>query len=149
MIADKEEPEPPTLRSRPYLPGFLLEELAVLVMFLGLVLLVASILHPSMVFEAGLDETELRRLESPADPFSTPPRILPEWYFLATFELLKLMAPWLVMILITLFTLSFFLVPFIDRFLSRYRGGDLILKLSAVALIVIFIYFTLVGMGLI
>ncbi|MCJ2564509.1 MAG: hypothetical protein LN417_10560 [Candidatus Thermoplasmatota archaeon] len=149
MIARKRETEPEALRSRPFWPGFALEEMAALILFLGFVLLLASVLHPSMVFESGLDETELRRLEYPADPFSTPPRILPEWYFLATFELLKFMAPWLVMMLIGLFVTGFFFVPFIDRFLSKYRIGDWMVRLFGVGIVVLFILLTLRGMGLI
>ncbi|MFQ6106313.1 MAG: hypothetical protein ACE5QF_01810 [Thermoplasmata archaeon] len=149
MVARKRKIEPGALRSRPFWPGFLMEELAALIVFLGFVLLLASALHPSMVFEPGLRSTELRRLESPADPFTTPPRILPEWYFLATYELLKFMAPWLAMMLVGLFSIGFFLVPFIDRFLSRFRIGDWIMRFSGIGIVILFIVLTLRGMGLI
>ncbi|MFQ5884181.1 MAG: hypothetical protein ACE5IO_03670 [Thermoplasmata archaeon] len=149
MTAKKKRVETQTLQSRPFWPGFLLEELSVLILFLGLVLLLASVLHPSQVFESDLERSELRGLESPADPFNTPPRVLPEWYFLATFELLKLMAPWVVTILIGLFVVCFMFVPFIDGFLSRFNLRDWIMRLFGIGIIFIFLYFTLRGMELI
>jgi len=132
-------------RGRPFMWGHLLEEMASLLLFLGLILLLAATLHPSQVFEPALGETELRRLETPADPFTTPPRIVPEWYFLATFEILKLMAPWIAMVLVGLFFLAFLFIPFIDRYLGRFRHGERILKWGAILVGVVFLYFTLKG----
>jgi quinol-cytochrome oxidoreductase complex cytochrome b subunit len=136
------------LRSRPFWPGFALEELSVLLLAMGIILIFASLLHPSQVFESTLEEAELMKLESPADPLNTPPRILPEWYFLAVFEFLKLMPPWVVTALIGLFGLAFIITPFIERFLSRFKYGDWALRLSVIVIVVIFLYFTAKGMGL-
>lgn len=130
---------------RPFMWGHLLEEGVSLLLLVGVILLLAATLHPSQFFEPALGETELRRLETPAEPFTTPPRIVPEWYFLATFEILKLMAPWVAMALVGLFVLAFFLTPFIDKYLGRFRGRDQIMKWSAIAIIIVFVYFTLKG----
>jgi quinol-cytochrome oxidoreductase complex cytochrome b subunit len=149
MVAKKEKTKRRTLRSRPFWPGFALEELSILLLLFGLILMLASLLHPSQIFESGLGEAELQRLESPADPFNTPPQILPEWYFLAVFELLKLMDAWIVTLLIGLFAAGFFIVPFAQRFLSKYKFEDWALRLSVVAIVIIFLYFTAMGMGLV
>ncbi len=130
---------------RPFMWGHLLEELVSLMLFVGVILLLAATLHPSQFFESALDETELRRLETPADPFTTPPRIVPEWYFLATFEILKLMAPWVAMALVGFFVLAFFFAPFIDRFHRRFRHGERVMKWGGVLVLVVFLYFTLKG----
>jgi cytochrome b6-f complex subunit 4 len=149
MAAKKERRKRKTLRSRPFWPGFALEELSILLLFFGLILMLASLLHPSQIFESGLGETELQRLESPADPFSTPPQILPEWYFLAVFELLKLMDAWIVTLLIGLFAAGFAIVPFAERFLSKYKVGDWVLRIAVIAIVIIFLYFTAKGMGMV
>ncbi len=133
------------LESRPYMWGHLLEEMASLAFLLALVLLLGATLHPSQFFEPTLGQTDLRRLEAPADPFTTPPEIVPEWYFLATFEILKLMAPWMTMTLVGFFVIAFFLVPFIERFLHRFDKEGFILKVGGVLITVIFLYFTLKG----
>ena len=130
---------------RPFMWGHLLEEGVSLLLLVGVILLLAATLHPSQFFEPTLGETELRRLETPADPFTTPPRIVPEWYFLATFEILKLMAPWVAMTLIGLFVLAFFFTPFIDNYLGRFRFRDRIMKWGAIGILVAFLYFTLKG----
>lgn len=130
---------------RPFMWGHLLEEGVSLLLLIGVILLLAATLHPSQFFEPTLDETELQRLETPADPFTTPPQIVPEWYFLATFEVLKLMAPWLAMGLISLFVLAFFLTPFIEKYLERFRYRDTLMKWTAIGILVAFLYFTLKG----
>ncbi|MHA2163619.1 MAG: hypothetical protein ACXABF_14470 [Candidatus Thorarchaeota archaeon] len=148
MAVKRIKEETGELRSRPFWPGFALEELSVLLLFMGLILMLASVFHPSQLFEPGLGDIELKRLESPADPFNTPPQILPEWYFLAAFELLKLMPPWMTMVLIGLFAVGFFITPFVERFLSKYRMGDWLMRLVVVGIVIIFLYFTAKGMGL-
>jgi len=130
---------------RPFMWGHLLEEGVSLLLFVGTILLLAATLHPSQFFEPALGQTELRRLETPADPFTTPPQIVPEWYFLATFEILKLVTPWLAMTLVGLFVLAFFLTPFIDRYLGRFRHRDRIMRWGAIGILVVFLYFTLKG----
>jgi quinol-cytochrome oxidoreductase complex cytochrome b subunit len=149
MAAKKKRSQSGELRSRPFWPGFALEELSILLLLFGIILILASLLHPSQIFESGLGEAELQRLESPADPFSTPPQILPEWYFLAVFELLKLMDAWIVTLLIGLFAVGFFIVPFAQRFLSKYEFENWALRLSVAAIVIVFLYFTAKGMGLI
>ncbi|MFQ5884971.1 MAG: hypothetical protein ACE5IO_07715 [Thermoplasmata archaeon] len=148
MVAKKKKVESQELRSRPFWPGFFLEELSILFFFLGLTLILAAVLHPSQVFETGLERTELRGLESPANPFNTPPKVIPEWYFLAVFELLRYVAPWAVTVLIGILALAFLLTPFTEKFLSRYRVGDWIMRLVALGTIIVFLYLTLRGMGM-
>jgi ubiquinol-cytochrome c reductase cytochrome b subunit len=55
-------------------------------------------------------------VEQPADPYDTPPHIKPEWYFLASYQLLKLISPeWLGLALQGLCVLILLLWPFLDR----------------------------------
>jgi quinol-cytochrome oxidoreductase complex cytochrome b subunit len=148
-VEEDEKKKTKALRSRPFWPGFALEEMSIAFFVLGLALMLASVLHPSQIFEPDLGREELRGLEYPADPFNTPPRVLPEWYFLAVFELLKLMAPWLAFVLLGLFALGFVMTPFIERFMSKRRFGDLIMKVAAILIVGVFLYFTFRGMGLV
>lgn len=52
----------------------------------------------------------------PADPFNTPEHIKPEWYFLASYQFLKLIpSEFGALILLTVFMFLFVFLPFIDR----------------------------------
>jgi ubiquinol-cytochrome c reductase cytochrome b subunit len=54
--------------------------------------------------------------EQPADPTNTPPHIKPEWYFLASYQFLKIVRPeWLALALQGAFCGILLLWPFLDR----------------------------------
>jgi quinol-cytochrome oxidoreductase complex cytochrome b subunit len=57
-------------------PNHIVSEIASAICFLGLIVLLAGL------FPKGL--------HPPADPFTTPEHIKPEWYFLALYQVLKL-----------------------------------------------------------
>jgi hypothetical protein len=59
------------------------------------------------------------------------------------------MAPWLAFVLLGLFALGFVMTPFIERFMSKRRFGDLIMKVAAILIVGVFLYFTFRGMGLV
>nr|NIQ03019.1 cytochrome bc complex cytochrome b subunit [Nitrospinaceae bacterium]NIR56915.1 cytochrome bc complex cytochrome b subunit [Nitrospinaceae bacterium]NIS87377.1 cytochrome bc complex cytochrome b subunit [Nitrospinaceae bacterium]NIT83449.1 cytochrome bc complex cytochrome b subunit [Nitrospinaceae bacterium]NIU46417.1 cytochrome bc complex cytochrome b subunit [Nitrospinaceae bacterium] len=52
----------------------------------------------------------------PADPFNTPEHIKPEWYFLASYQFLKIIpSEFGALILLTVAGLLFVFLPFVDR----------------------------------
>ncbi|MEE8484045.1 MAG: hypothetical protein V3S46_05560 [Nitrospinota bacterium] len=54
--------------------------------------------------------------EAPADPFSTPEHIKPEWYFLAAYQSLKVIPSELgAIILQNIAVIAFVMLPFLDR----------------------------------
>ncbi len=72
---EEKEREPIRITGLPFFPHFLLREVVVMCLIAGSLVLLAS------VYPAGL--------LSPADPFTTPAPIYPEWYFLYVFGFLK------------------------------------------------------------
>jgi ubiquinol-cytochrome c reductase cytochrome b subunit len=92
---------------RHFFPGFVLEDLAVLFGILSVfsaVLFFAPYLYlPPEAFEK-------------ADPFLTPSHVKPEWYFLASYELLRLIPNKTIGILAQIFAVAVLvLLPFLDR----------------------------------
>lgn len=67
-----EYPEEETI---PFFPNYVILEVIVAYLVLGLLIVLASL------FPAGLEE--------PADPFKTPMHIKPEWYFLWVYQFIK------------------------------------------------------------
>ncbi len=59
----------------PFFPHHVVEQV------LQLLLILAVLFTLAMLFPAGLEEK--------ADPLNTPPHVKPEWYFLAQYQLLK------------------------------------------------------------
>ncbi len=94
-------------------------------------------------------------LESKADPFTTPEHIKPEWYFLATYQWLKLAeklsfmgawAPKAIGVFGPGIALLFILIlPFIDRYRERHPLRRPISVAAGIALGIIFIGLTIWG----
>lgn len=92
-------------------PNHIFSELASAVVFMGLIVFLAGF------FPHGLQE--------PADPFVTPEHVKPEWYFLALYQILKLVPRELMgiqdfnkpatLIFAGVFTLALMALPWIDR----------------------------------
>ncbi|SNQ62092.1 cytochrome b family protein [Candidatus Methanoperedens nitratireducens] len=72
---EEEKHEPVRVRGLPFFPHFLLREVVVMCIIAGSLIMLAAI------YPAGL--------LTPADPFTTPSPIFPEWYFLYVFGFLK------------------------------------------------------------
>ncbi|MFQ5506734.1 MAG: cytochrome bc complex cytochrome b subunit [Planctomycetota bacterium] len=75
--------------------------------------------------------------DQPADPYNTPPHIKPEWYFLASYQFLKLIRPeWLALALQGCFLGLLILWPFVDRSPERdLRRRPLLLGATIVTVI--------------
>jgi quinol-cytochrome oxidoreductase complex cytochrome b subunit len=94
-------PGPPTGRTRPFFPDYVLDEVIAWYFLLAVLVVLASL------FPAGL--------EGKADPLETPAHTKPEWYFLAVYEFLK-MVPRIVGIMLPALVLALLTVwPFLER----------------------------------
>ena len=70
----------------------------------------------------GLAVSEPYSVGEPANPFATPLEILPEWYFFATFNLLRILPDKFIGVLSMIFFPAILLVlPFIEN-LNRYQN---------------------------
>jgi len=81
-LANPKRPDPrhgpPTGRTRPFFPDYVLDELLAWYLLFAILVILASL------FPAGL--------EGKANPLETPAHTKPEWYYLAVYELLKLVS---------------------------------------------------------
>ena len=89
-----------------FYPTFALNDLVVIFAFLAIFSAVVF-LYPDLLVSGDAN--------IPAEPFNTPEHIKPEWYFLAPYQLLKLIPELSALALQTLAVLIFMFLPFIDR----------------------------------
>jgi quinol-cytochrome oxidoreductase complex cytochrome b subunit len=109
-VPPSEEAKPVEARKRiPFFPNFLMKDLAMWLMALNVLALLAS-----------LFPWDLGQQADPLKP--APPGIHPEWYFMSSFQVLKLFGQWfsgaagegLGMVMFTLGLALWFLIPFYD-----------------------------------
>nr|NIQ00270.1 cytochrome bc complex cytochrome b subunit [Nitrospinaceae bacterium]NIR54356.1 cytochrome bc complex cytochrome b subunit [Nitrospinaceae bacterium]NIS84774.1 cytochrome bc complex cytochrome b subunit [Nitrospinaceae bacterium]NIT81575.1 cytochrome bc complex cytochrome b subunit [Nitrospinaceae bacterium]NIU43859.1 cytochrome bc complex cytochrome b subunit [Nitrospinaceae bacterium] len=104
-------PKPKYPKGKRFFPTFIMEDLLVIFVFL-VVFFWVVFFFPEWVITA---ETEV-----PADPFNTPEHIKPEWYFLASYQFLKLVPSEVgALALQGIFILIVVFLPFIDRTPNR------------------------------
>lgn len=137
---EEEKQEQVRVRGFPFFPHFLLREIVVMCLIAGSLLLLASFYPASLL--------------KPADPFSTPTPIYPEWYFLYVFGFLKfwtydigpIPAKTVGVTVPMIFWYGLLiLVPFIDRNPSSdIRKRKLAVALGVIALLGV-IFFTYYG----
>ncbi len=136
-LANPKKPEPrvQTAESeqeplRPFFPNYLLDEIVAWYALLAILVVLASL------FPAGLEEQ--------ANPLETPAHIKPEWYYLAVYQLLKII-PRTIAVLAPIIAIAVLIAwPFLDRspeVLARRRkvvvgGATLVL----IAMIVLTVY---------
>jgi quinol-cytochrome oxidoreductase complex cytochrome b subunit len=136
-LANPKKPEPRVQTAeheqeplRPFFPNYLLDEIVAWYVILAMLVVLASL------FPAGLEEQ--------ANPIETPAHIKPEWYYLAVYQLLKLIDR-TVAVLVPIIGIAVLIAwPFLDRspeVLARRRkvmvgGATLVL----VAMIVLTVY---------
>ena len=96
------EPEPAPHESVPFWPHHILKEAATIPLLVALLVAIVLLVPP--------------HTGEPADPYSTPSHIKPEWYFLAAYQTLKIV-PSEVLGLIVQGAAFFVLLclPFLDR----------------------------------
>ena len=84
--------------------------------------------------------------EEPADPYNTPAHIKPEWYFLASYQFLKVVTPeWLGLVLQGLVGGLILFWPFLDRKGERGIRKRPVLMLGTALFLVGVIGFTIWG----
>jgi|SaaInlStandDraft_6_1057023.scaffolds.fasta_scaffold102929_2 ubiquinol-cytochrome c reductase cytochrome b subunit len=90
-----------------FFPAFVMEDVLVIFIFLA-IFFVPVFFFPELVVFGDA--------EIPADPFDTPEHIKPEWYFLASYQFLKLIpSEFGALVIQTVGVAAFVLLPFIDR----------------------------------
>jgi ubiquinol-cytochrome c reductase cytochrome b subunit len=98
----------------PFFPNYFVKEAAVICFFIAL-LLAIIFYAPGMFFPESAFQ--------PADPFVTPPRIKPEWYFLWAYQTLKIFPSEIIGLGVQGAFMTFLaLLPFIDRGPERRPG---------------------------
>ena len=121
----------------PFVPHFALEDLKVIYFFLG-ILFIFVFFYPKLYFPPDA--------LSPADPFFTPPHIKPEWYFLANYEMLKLIPNKFLGVFIQLAVALFlFFLPLIDVGSERHPLKRPIFLTIAILGVLAFIALTVLG----
>lgn len=95
----------------PFFPHYMAKDIAMVFFFLALlafvIFFVPGVFFPTTSFE-------------PADPFLTPPRIKPEWYFLWAYQTLKIFPSEFLGLAVQGAAITFLLLlPFIDRYGER------------------------------
>ena len=98
--------QPDYKESYPLFPNFVLKEAFMITVFLAVTFFFISFMPTLFLPEAA---------NTPADPFSTPVDIKPEWYFLAPYQMLKLIPNKFFGISVQIILIGIFLFwPFID-----------------------------------
>jgi ubiquinol-cytochrome c reductase cytochrome b subunit len=91
----------------PFFPNYMAKELGML--FLFLTIMMAIVFYAPWLFLPP-------EAFAPANPFSTPRGIKPEWYFLASYQMLRILPNEVLGIFLQIFIVLFLLfLPFIDR----------------------------------
>lgn len=115
----------------PFFPNYVLDEVIAWYILLGLIVVLASLLP------VGLEEQ--------ADPFKTPPHVKPEWYFLAVYQLLKLVPRTLGVLapMVGIAILIFF--PFLDRNPYRFWRRRPLSMIGTVIIVALLVWFSIWG----
>jgi len=121
----------------PFVPHFALEDLKVIYIFFALLTFFTFILPQISIPEDAWE---------PANPLLTPPHIKPEWYFLASYQFLKLVPnEFLGIFSQILFGLFLFLLPFIDRNPERHPANRKVFLTIVILGILAYISLTIWG----
>ncbi|UCH43965.1 MAG: cytochrome bc complex cytochrome b subunit [Nitrospiraceae bacterium] len=98
-------------RSYPFYPNFLLKEVSMIMLFLAVTFFIMSFMPTLFLPEAAT---------TPADPLNTPADIKPEWYFLAPYQMLKMIPNKFLGISLQIIAIIVFLFwPFFDTRAER------------------------------
>lgn len=90
-----------------FYPTFVMEDVLVIFIFMAVFCGVVFFFPGLIVFGDA---------EIPADPFNTPEHVKPEWYFLASYQFLKIIPSEVgALILMSIAALLFVSLPFMDR----------------------------------
>lgn len=121
----------------PFFPHFVIQEMVSISLYagalLGIVFFLPHIFFPPEAF-------------LPADPYHTPDRIKPEWYFLANYQILKVFPNELAGLAVQGAAMAFLaLLPFLDRGAEKHPMKRPLFTASAAGAIIIYGIFTVWG----
>lgn len=120
-----------------FYPTFVMEDVLVIFIFM-VVFCVAVFFFPELIVFGDA--------KIPADPFETPEHIKPEWYFLASYQLLKIIpSEFGALILMSVAGLLFVFLPFVDRSEETNILKRPVFLAGVVGCIVIFVGLTIWG----
>lgn len=122
-----EEPEEKHEEGRQFLPNHLVEEVGVIFLVTGIILVVASLLKP----EVGRD--------------TLGTGIFPHIFFAGTLEMMNTVAPWFATVVLSLLVIFLFVLPFVDRSEERHPLKRKVVVLIMMAVIIMWIAFTILG----
>ncbi len=115
----------------PFFPHYIVEDVRTVVFYL-LILTVIVVYYPNLFFT--------REAFIPANPFSTPAHIKPEWYFLASYQTLKIFPSELAGVLIQGAAVLFlFLLPFIDRGRRKHFLDRPVFSIGTIIALIVFV----------
>jgi len=99
--------KPKFLKGMRFYPTFVMEDVLVIFIFMAVFCGTVFFFPQLIVFGDA---------EVPADPFNTPEHVKPEWYFLASYQFLKIIPSEVgALILMSVAGLLFVSLPFVDR----------------------------------
>lgn len=105
---------------RRFLPNHLVEEVGVVFLVIGIILIAASLLKPEQAS-------------------------FPHVFFAGALEMINVIAPWFVTLVLLLLVLFLLLLPFVDRSEERHPLKRKTVVLVVVAIIVMWMAFTIAG----
>jgi ubiquinol-cytochrome c reductase cytochrome b subunit len=124
-------------KTYPFYPNFLLREVGMTMLFLSITFLIISFMPTLFLPEAAT---------TPADPLKTPLHIKPEWYFLAPYQIMRMIPNKFLGISIQLIAIIVFLAwPFLDTKEERNVLKRPLLLILFVALLALWVLLTLWG----
>lgn len=119
-FADKTAKEEPHEAGRPFLPNHIVEEIGVIFLITGIILIAASLLRPE---ELGF----------------------PHVFFAGISEMVRAVAPWFAAAAMTILVVFLLALPFLDRSKERHPMKRKIYLIVIVALIAVWLFFTVLG----
>ncbi|MFQ5449930.1 MAG: hypothetical protein ACE5E9_04840 [Nitrospinaceae bacterium] len=129
--------KPKYLKGTRFFPSFIMEDVLVIFIFLA-IFFTGVFFFPEWIISG---ESEM-----PADPFNTPEHIKPEWYFLASYQFLKIIpSEFAALILMTLGIMGFIFLPFLDRSEEKRIQKRPLFLLLVITFIIFFVGLTLWG----
>lgn len=121
----------------PFYPHFLLKQIFTILLFIAAVFFVIAFMPTFFVPEAA---------NTPADPLKTPAQIKPEWYFLAPYQMLKIVpSKFLGISLQIVLILIFLFWPFLDKKEERNIFKRPLLLVFLIAILSAWLLLTLWG----
>ncbi len=121
MTEEMEEvPDEPIEEGRPFLPNHVVEEIGVIFLFTGIILIFASIYRPEEL-------------------------ALPHVFFAGVLEMMRGVAPWFATVVLTILVIFLLALPFLDRSEETHPLKRRLFVLIVLAVIAMWVAFTIMG----